>query len=115
MAQRRRKYTLDQLVSKITEENRHEEVGWENESTLDIQFSRETDGRWIADVPAIPGATVYGRTPRQALVAVEALALRVIADRIENGEWHPGGLRISFTIQESTPERKPGGSRHRTS
>ena len=45
---------------------------------LKIDFSREVDGRWIADIPALPGVTVYGRIRKQALVAAEALALRVI-------------------------------------
>jgi hypothetical protein len=48
---------------------------------LKVEFSREVDRRWIADIPALPGVTVYGRTRKQALAAVEALALRVIADR----------------------------------
>ena len=57
---------------------------------LKVEFGRETDGRWIADIPALPGVMVYGRTRKQALTAVEALALRVIADRIEHGEAVPG-------------------------
>lgn len=48
---------------------------------LKVEFDRETDGRWIADIPALPGVMVYGRTCKQALAAVEALALRVIADQ----------------------------------
>ena len=56
---------------------------------LRVEFDRETDGRWIADIPALPGVTVYGRTWKQALAAVEALALRVIADRLEHGEAVP--------------------------
>jgi predicted RNase H-like HicB family nuclease len=53
---------------------------------LKVEFSREDDGRWIADIPALPGVTVYGRTRKQALTAAEALALRVIAERVEHGE-----------------------------
>jgi predicted RNase H-like HicB family nuclease len=56
---------------------------------LKVEFDREVDGRWIADIPALPGVMVYGRTRRQALTAVEALALRVIADRLEHGEAVP--------------------------
>jgi predicted RNase H-like HicB family nuclease len=56
---------------------------------LKVEFDRETDGRWIADIPALPGVTVYGKTRKQALVAVEALALRVIADRLEHGKLYP--------------------------
>jgi predicted RNase H-like HicB family nuclease len=57
---------------------------------LKVEFDRETDGRWIADIPALPGVMVYGKTRKQALTAVEALALRVIADRVEHGEAVPG-------------------------
>ena len=53
---------------------------------LKVEFDRETDGRWIADIPALPGVMVYGRTRKQALSSVEALALRVIVDRREHGE-----------------------------
>jgi predicted RNase H-like HicB family nuclease len=57
--------------------------------TIQVEVDRETDGRWIADIPALPGVIVYGRTRKQALKAVEALALRVIADRLEHGEAVP--------------------------
>lgn len=63
---------------------------------LKVEFDRETDGRWIADIPALPGVMVYGRTRKQALAAVEALALRVIADRLEHGEAVPGEMTVSF-------------------
>jgi predicted RNase H-like HicB family nuclease len=53
---------------------------------LRVEFEQETDGRWIAEVTDLAGVTAYGKTRDEALVAVEALALRVIADRIENGE-----------------------------
>jgi predicted RNase H-like HicB family nuclease len=58
---------------------------------LKVEFDRETEGRWIADIPALPGVMVYGKTRKQALVAVEALALRVMADRLEHAESFPGG------------------------
>jgi predicted RNase H-like HicB family nuclease len=63
---------------------------------LKVEFSREEDGRWIADISALPGVTVYGRTRKQALASVEALALRVIADRLEQGEAVPGQMTVSF-------------------
>jgi predicted RNase H-like HicB family nuclease len=56
---------------------------------LRVEFDREVDGRWIADIPALPGVMVYGRTRKQALKAVEALASEVIADRLEHGEALP--------------------------
>lgn len=63
---------------------------------LKVEFSREDDGRWIADIPLLPGVTVYGRTRKQALASAEALALRVIADRLEHGEAVPGEITVSF-------------------
>jgi predicted RNase H-like HicB family nuclease len=46
-----------------------------------IELDQETDGRWIADVPALPGVLAYGATREDAIARVEALALRVLADR----------------------------------
>lgn len=57
--------------------------------TLIVEFDREEDGRWIADVPAIPGVMVYGATRDEALTKVQVLALHVIADAIEHGEMQP--------------------------
>ena len=54
-----------------------------------IETEREDDGRWIAEVPDIPGVMAYGGTQREAVAKVEALALRIIADRIDHGEAIP--------------------------
>jgi predicted RNase H-like HicB family nuclease len=48
-----------------------------------IEFEQEDDGRWIAELPELPGVMAYGASKEEAEAAVEALALRVIADRIE--------------------------------
>lgn len=64
--------------------------------SLAIEYYREDDGRWLADIPALPGVTAYGRTRRQATAAVQALALRLIADRLERGEAVPGPMNVSF-------------------
>jgi predicted RNase H-like HicB family nuclease len=56
---------------------------------LKIESEREEDGRWIAEVPALPGVLAYGATEAEASVKVKALALRVIADRLDNGEPLP--------------------------
>jgi predicted RNase H-like HicB family nuclease len=56
---------------------------------LKIEIEREDDGRWIAEIPALPGALVYGATMIEAQHKIEALALRMIANRIENGEPSP--------------------------
>ena len=64
--------------------------------SLAIEYYREDDGRWLADIPALPGVSAYGRTKKQATAAVQALALRLIADRLEHGEAVPGRMDVSF-------------------
>jgi len=54
-----------------------------------IEFDQETDGRWVAEISAIPGALCYGQSKEEASRKVEALALRILADRIEHGESVP--------------------------
>ena len=56
---------------------------------LRIEIAREDDGRWIAEIPDLPGVMAYGSTEAEARLRAEALALRVIADRIEHGEPVP--------------------------
>lgn len=56
---------------------------------LRIEFEREEDGRWIGEIPSLPGVMAYGATRADAQAKVEALALRVLADRLENGEAVP--------------------------
>ena len=55
-------------------------------TTFTIETEREDDGRWIAEVMEIPGAMVYGATTEEAIVKVQALALRVITERLEYRE-----------------------------
>jgi predicted RNase H-like HicB family nuclease len=64
--------------------------------SLSIEYHREVDGRWLADIPALPGVTAYGDSKRQATAAAQALALRLIADRIEHGEAVSGPMELSF-------------------
>ncbi len=54
--------------------------------TLTIDVERETDGRWMAEVPELPGVLAYGTTEASAVATAEALALRVFAERLEHGE-----------------------------
>jgi predicted RNase H-like HicB family nuclease len=56
---------------------------------LVVELEPEEDGRWIAEVPALPGVLAYGETREEAVARVEALALRVLADRLEHGEAVP--------------------------
>ena len=63
---------------------------------LKVEIEREQDGRWIAEVPELPGVLAYGQTSAEAKARVQALALRVVADRLEHGEAGPDLLDISF-------------------
>jgi predicted RNase H-like HicB family nuclease len=56
---------------------------------LKVEVEREDDGRWIAEVPELPGVLAYGQTRAEAVGRVEALAFRVLADRLEAGETIP--------------------------
>ena len=64
--------------------------------TFRIEIEQEEDGRWIAEVVDLPGALAYGKTPEEAKAKVQALALRVLADRLEHGEASPDPVSISF-------------------
>jgi predicted RNase H-like HicB family nuclease len=63
---------------------------------FEIELEREIDGRWIAEVPTLPGVLAYGRTEAEAEAKVKALALRVVADRLEHGEEDPDLRDITF-------------------
>ena len=59
-----------------------------------IEIERESDGRWIAEIPSLPGILAYGRTEAQARAKAYALALRVIADRVEKSKKVPKSLSL---------------------
>ena len=61
-----------------------------------VETEREEDGRWIAEVSEIPGVLKYGQSREEAIAQAEALALRVIADRIEHGEHAVEPIHITF-------------------
>ncbi len=65
---------------------------------LTIEIEREEDGRWLAEIPALPGAMAYGPTRDAAIAAVKVLALRIMADEIEHGERLPDTADINFTL-----------------
>ena len=54
-----------------------------------VEIEQETDGRWIAQVPQLPGVMAYGSSREQAIANAQALALPVLAERLENGESIP--------------------------
>ena len=56
---------------------------------MTIEIENEEDGRWIAEVMELPGVLAYGRSRTEAVDRVQALALRVLADRLEHGESVP--------------------------
>ena len=62
-----------------------------------IEVEQEDDGRWIAEVSTLPGAMAYGASKPEAVARVEALVLRILADKIEHGEEAPGLDRV-FTV-----------------
>jgi predicted RNase H-like HicB family nuclease len=61
-----------------------------------IELELEDDGRWIGEVPDLPGVLVYGASREEAIAHAQALALRVLADRIEHGESEPALIDVSF-------------------
>ncbi|MBE9142736.1 type II toxin-antitoxin system HicB family antitoxin [Planktothrix mougeotii] len=56
---------------------------------LTIETEQEEDGRWIAEIPEIPGVLVYGDSLQEVTVRVQALALRAIADKLKHSKFNP--------------------------
>jgi len=61
-----------------------------------IELEREEDGRWIAEIPELPGVMAYGKTRKDAVASVEALALRVLADQIERDNSAPETIQFAI-------------------
>jgi predicted RNase H-like HicB family nuclease len=61
-----------------------------------IEYEREEDGRWLAEVPQLPGVLAYGASADEAMAKAEVLALRALAERLEHGESAPQSITISF-------------------
>ncbi|HKZ77969.1 MAG TPA: type II toxin-antitoxin system HicB family antitoxin [Pyrinomonadaceae bacterium] len=64
--------------------------------TFTVEYEQEDDGRWLAEVLELPGTLAYGQTSEEAVAKTQALALRVLADRLEHGESSSEFLDISF-------------------
>ncbi len=64
--------------------------------TFKVEVEQEEDGRWLAEVLELPGVLAYGQSQQAAVSKVQALALRVVAERLEHGETGPQLLSISF-------------------
>ena len=62
---------------------------------FNIECEREEDGRWLVEVPQLPGVLAYGATADEAMAKAEVLALRVLAERLEHGESRAHSIKIS--------------------
>ena len=67
--------------------------------SLPIEIEQEDDGRWLAEIPDVPGVMAYGATPEEAAASARALALRVLADRVEHGEDVPDAVTDLFAVR----------------
>ena len=63
---------------------------------FNLQCELETDGRWLAEVPELPGVLAYGNSAEEAMAKAEVLALRVIAEQLEHGETRASDIRVSL-------------------
>jgi predicted RNase H-like HicB family nuclease len=63
-----------------------------------IEYEQETDGRWLAEVPELPGVLAYGVSSEEAMSKAEVLALRVLAERLEHGESKPLPIHITLAV-----------------
>ena len=62
---------------------------------LKLECEQESDGRWLAEVPQLPGVLAYGVSPEDAMAKAQVLALRVMAERLEHGEARPVDITMS--------------------
>lgn len=63
---------------------------------FNIEYEQEEDGRWLAEAVGLPGVLTYGSTLDEAMTKAEILALKVLAEKLEQGEVSPEPLNISF-------------------
>jgi predicted RNase H-like HicB family nuclease len=63
---------------------------------FESECEREDDGRWLAEVPQLPGVLAYGPSANEAMAKAQALALRVLADRLDNNETGPQAITFSI-------------------
>ncbi len=64
--------------------------------TFTVEYEQEDDGRWLAEVLELPGVMTYGQSSEEAIAKAQALALRVLADRLEHGEGAREFMNITF-------------------
>jgi predicted RNase H-like HicB family nuclease len=76
----------------------YSDINRELQMNFTLECEQEVDGRWIAEVPELPGVLAYGSSSADAMSKAEVLALRVIADRLENGESEPVSIQFSLPL-----------------
>ncbi len=76
----------------------YSEINRDLHMNFTLECEQEVDGRWIAEVPELPGVLAYGSSSADAMSKAEVLALRVIADRLENGESEPVSIQFSLPL-----------------
>ena len=67
--------------------------------TYKVETEVESDGRWIAEIPSLPGVLAYGTTEKEAVASAQALAFRVLADRIEEQKEPADTVTVSISIE----------------
>jgi len=65
---------------------------------FNIECEEEVDGRWIAEIPQLPGVLCYGKTAEEAMAKVEVVALRAMAERLEHSESRAIAINISLPL-----------------
>ena len=66
---------------------------------FEIECEREEDGRWLAEVPQLPGVLAYGSSADDAMAKAQILALRVLAEQLEHGESRPQSISIAVAVE----------------
>jgi predicted RNase H-like HicB family nuclease len=94
---RRRRIPDDRRIDAAGGERVHAELGGTLAVVVfSVEIEREDDGRWLAEVPALPGVMTYGADRDEAVSRVQALALRVIAERLEHREAPAEFVNVTF-------------------
>ena len=83
---------LNRTVRHLVNERRKMSIAM----NFEIECEREDDGRWLAEVPQLPGVLAYGDSANDAMAKAQILALRVLAERLENSETGPQAITFSI-------------------
>ena len=83
---------LNEIVSHLVNRRRKMDIAM----NFEIECEREDDGRWLAEVPQLPGVLAYGDSANDAMAKAQILALRVLAERLEHNETGPQAITFSI-------------------